>query len=103
MHGGHVHILHHTLLLGHLRLDVIIYLAQETVHLIRQCMVATPQCTEEAHVEILTFLRLQSYIGIDSGTVTQQFTSQGQTHTVFIAGLQGQWLYWLHFDADTTT
>ena len=74
MHGRHIHILHHALLFRYLRLDIVIHLAQESVHLIRQRMVAAPQRTEESCVEVLTLLGFQGHIGIDGGTVAQQFT-----------------------------
>ena len=46
MHRRHIDILHHAFLLRHLWLDVIVYMAQESVHLIGEGVAMASQCAE---------------------------------------------------------
>ena len=84
-------------------MDVVIDIAQESVRLIVQTVQAGSDGTEEAKVQVITLLRLQCRIGIDGGTVAQQFTGQRQSHAVLITGLDRQRRHQLELRSHTAS
>jgi len=52
-----------------LRLDIVVYVAEESVGLVVEPVVARPDVAEDPQVQVVAFLRLQGRVCPDGGSV----------------------------------